>query len=242
MTSRLPRALLLDLDDTILNDSGNVDECWTNACSAFESELGGIAPAALREAIGRIGNWYWSDPERHRVGRLDLDAARRRIVVMSLADLGSTDDVVAAKIAEAYSRGRDAGIHLFPDAVDTVRWCRAQGCRLALLTNGNAALQRAKVTRFGLTGLFDAILIEGELGFGKPDPRVYERALRDLAVDAAETWMVGDNLVWDVAQPQKMGMVGVWIDLHGRGVPDSVEARPHHVIRALSELRRLFTA
>ncbi len=68
-------------------------------------------------------------------------------------------------------------------------------------------MQRSKINRFGLADLFDLILIEGEVGFGKPDPRVYERALESLGVAAGDTWMVGDNLEWDVAEPQRQGIL-----------------------------------
>ena len=53
--------------------------------------------------------------------------------------------------------------------------------RLALVTNGAASLQRQKIARFELEPLFDLILVEGELGFGKPDERIYRLALNELA-------------------------------------------------------------
>ena len=99
-----------------------------------------------------------------------------------------------------------------PDAIETVRWLRNRGLRLALLTNGAGAAQRAKIARFGLTDLFDAILVEGEVGAGKPDERVYRRALELVGTNPPETWMIGDNLEWDVAAPQRLGMRGIWID------------------------------
>ena len=55
-----------------------------------------------------------------------------------------------------------------PDAIDTVRWLRESGRRLALLTNGAAVAQRRKIARFELADLFDAILVEGELGSESP--------------------------------------------------------------------------
>jgi putative hydrolase of the HAD superfamily len=42
-----------------------------------------------------VREWYWSDPGRHRVGRLDLFAARREIVVISLRELGVEDPALA---------------------------------------------------------------------------------------------------------------------------------------------------
>ena len=235
----VPKALLLDLDDTILNDSGHVDRCWRVACASCAPQLGALSPETVREAIGRTSRWYWADAERHRAGRLDLDSARREVVGLALATLGIDDAGMADRIAQGYSRERDARMELLPDAVETVRWFRAAGARLALLTNGSGAAQRAKVERFGLRDLFDAILIEGEVGYGKPDPRVYELALQRLRSAPEEAWMVGDNLEWDVMQPQKMGLIGIWIDVRGTGVPERIDTRPHHVVRSLWEVRAI---
>ena len=126
-----------------------------------------------------------------------------------------------------------------PDAIETVRWLRESGRRLALLTNGAAAAQRRKIARFEIADLFDAILVEGELGFGKPDQRVYQRALNALGVKPAETWMVGDNLDFDVAAPQRLGLSGVWIDLRGQGLPGGSAVKPDYIVRSLVELRSL---
>lgn len=237
MTRALPRAVLLDLDDTILDDSGNVSHCWREACLAYREELGTTDPAALHERIERTRAWFWSDPERHREGRLDLDAARREIVRASLAEMGIEVPGLVEKIAEHYRAQRHLGLQPLEDAIETVRWLRESGCRLALLTNGAAAAQRSKVTRFQLTELFDLILIEGELGYGKPDPRVYRIALDELETTPHETWMVGDNLEWDVAAPQRLGIYAIWVDRGGTGLPAGVGVRPDRVIRSLSELR-----
>jgi putative hydrolase of the HAD superfamily len=233
----LPAAVLLDLDDTILDDSGNVSQCWREACLAHAADLGAADPAVLHETIERTRAWFWSDPERHRVGRLDLDAARREIVSASLAELHVETPGAVEKIAEHYRAQRHRGIQPLEDAIETVRWLRESGCRLALLTNGAADAQRSKVARFELAGLFDLILIEGELGYGKPDPRVYRIALDELEARPAETWMVGDHLEWDVAAPQRLGIYGIWVDRGGAGVPPGNGVRPDRVIRSLSELR-----
>jgi FMN phosphatase YigB (HAD superfamily) len=64
----LPRAILLDLDDTILDDSTNVDMCWREACAAGADELGHLDLQVVQEAIRKTSRWYWSDPDRHREG------------------------------------------------------------------------------------------------------------------------------------------------------------------------------
>jgi putative hydrolase of the HAD superfamily len=234
-----PLALLLDLDDTILDDSSLVHDSWRDACAGLADRLAPLDTAIVVEAIRNTSKWFWGDPDRHREGRLQLDAARREVVRLALLELGVNDAGLAACIGDAYSHRRDVGMTLLPDAVETVRWLRDSGRRLALLTNGGAAAQRRKITRFELADLFDVILVEGELGFGKPDERVYQRALSALGTEPEQAWMVGDNLEWDVAAPQKLGMSGVWIDTRGQGLPEQSAVRPDHVVRSLAELRSL---
>jgi putative hydrolase of the HAD superfamily len=234
---KLPRALLLDLDDTILDDSSGVVGCWRDACALYCSAMNGLDAEVVFRAIDRTREWYWSDPERHRVGRLELAWARAEVVRLALADLGVDDVDLARRIGDRYHALRDEAIAPFEDAVPTVEWLRSQGCRLALLTNGGSRGQRQKIDRFRLAPLFDAILIEGEVGFGKPDPRIYSRALAVLGVPAAEAWMVGDNLEWDVAGPQRQGIAGVWIDARESGVPAGHPVRPDRIITRLADLR-----
>src|SRR5687768_729673 len=154
--SSLPAALLLDLDDTILDDTGSVVACWTATCQAF-TERTGIQAPKLQAAIDLKRNWYWDDPERHRVGRADIRAASAHIVELALQSLGISDAGLAKAIAESYRDRRDAFMCLYPGAVDTLRGLRQRDVQLALLTNGSAPAQRGKVERFGLAGYFECI-------------------------------------------------------------------------------------
>lgn len=85
------------------------------------------------------------------------------------------------------------------------------------MTNGGSDQQRNKINRFGLNDLFDAILIEGEMGFGKPDREVYTTALDSLNIEPDAAWSIGDNLEWDVWGPQQLGIFGIWNMLIKRG-------------------------
>jgi putative hydrolase of the HAD superfamily len=108
--------------------------------------------------------------------------------------------------------------------------------RLALITNGDGVGQRAKIERFDLAHRFHHIQIEGEHGFGKPEPRAYMHALERLDVGARDSWMVGDNLEWEVTAPQRLGIHAIWFDAHGAGLPEGSVVRPDRIVRKLSEL------
>ena len=104
---------------------------------------------------------------------------------------------------------------------------------MALITNGAGEAQRAKIERWDLAAHFEFVAIEGELGVGKPDTRVYLHVLEQLGAGPCDAWMIGDNLEWDVAAPQRLGIAGIWVDVRGAGLPAGAPAKPAAVIRGL---------
>ena len=84
------------------------------------------------------------------------------------------------------------------------------------------------------------MVVEGEFGVGKPDPRVYLAAMAPLGVKPGETWMIGDNLEWDVAAPQRLGIHGIWNDCHHTGLPADSLVQPDRIVRSIAELVKDF--
>ena len=232
----LPAAIFFDLDDTILDDSANVYEAWRTAVESHQRELAGLGLEALLTTIETVREWYWSDTSRHKVGRMDLRAASTGIAAEAMYRHGASDPELARRIAHLYRDIRESGRALFPGALDTLEHVRSLGIKMALLTNGDAIGQRAKITQFDLARHFDYICVEGEFGCGKPDERVYRGALTALRADPATTWMVGDNLEWDVAAPMRLGLTGIWLDRHLTGLPNNAPVTPHRIVLAISEL------
>lgn len=233
----LPPALLIDLDDTILDDSAGADASWERVTRRNVPDGAPFSASDLKAAIQRTRDWYWDDAKRHRAGRLDLDRARQTIVTAALANLGMEGaDDLAQRIATDYTALRDAAMRPLPGALDALARLRKRGVRMGLITNGAAAAQRRKVERFALAQWFEVIVIEGEFGCGKPDERVYRHALATLQAAPESAWMVGDSLENDVLAPQRLGVTGVWVNPGGRRLPPDAPERPSRVIRALAEL------
>jgi putative hydrolase of the HAD superfamily len=227
------KALLLDLDDTLLDYSGGVDACWEAACAAA---AGGVAQAELIAALADTRRSFWRDPEHNRRERVNMLRAWTQIATQAVARCGG-DQRMGAAIAEAFAARRRSLMRLFPDALEFLSALRDRGIPLGLVTNGDAREQRFKIERHGLAPFFRAIVIEGELGAGKPDAAVYRTALSTLGVGPGPgVWMVGDHLEFDVAGPQRLGLRAAWLDRPGLGVPAESPVRPDRVLRELGEL------
>ena len=221
--------MLVDLDDTIIDYRSGVDPCWRLVCADAADRVPGLDADKLYREIIQRRDWYWSDPERHRIGRSDLSAASAGIVGWSLRRQGFDLPDLAYDLGVSYRRRRDERAELVPGAVEALRRFRRQGIGLALITNGMGAVQRGKLERFDLEGYFDHIFIEGETGFGKPEREVYLTAMAALGSGPADTWCVGDNLEWEVAAPQRLGIYSVWVDPTDGGPAGRLRryARPH---------------
>ena len=235
----LPKAILFDMDETLLTNTMPIESAWQEACETSAKRVNTFNSEELRLQINIIREWYWSDPERHRLGRLNLLKARTAVVRMSLEKLGYSDEEIAVSIATDYSSLIDRSLSYFANAEDTLRQLVTKGVKLALLTNGAGESQQEKIKRFGFSRYFPIRLIEGELGFGKPDQRVFETAMKKLETTPGQNWMVGDDLQRDIAGAQKMGIYSIWCDYGRNGLPESSKVKPDKIINNIAELLSL---
>jgi putative hydrolase of the HAD superfamily len=239
MAVKLPRAMLIDMDDTILSAYGRPEIAWNHIASEFAEELGPLQPREVAAEILTFARKFWSTAEP--VWRLKLDEARRLTVQGGFDALAAAGHALlpadlAIRIADRFTVYREEQMFVFPGAHDAIDELKARGVKLALVTNGAAETQRAKVERFAFTHRFDHIQIEGEHGFGKPEERAYLHAMEALGVTARDTWMVGDNLEWEIVAPQRLGIYAIWMDVHGDGLPPGSTVKPDRIIRSLGEL------
>jgi putative hydrolase of the HAD superfamily len=239
VTMALPRAMLIDMDDTILSAYGRPELAWNSVVAEFAGEIAPLLPQQVAAAIVNSGRQFWASAAAE--WRMKLPQARHEIVRAGFAHLAGTGKValsteLATRLADRFTDFREEQMFVFPGAHDAIDALKALGVKLALVTNGAAGIQRAKVERFALAHRFDHIQIEGEHGFGKPEERAYLHAMQALGVQARDTWMVGDNLEWEVEVPQRLGIYAIWMDAHGVGLPAGSTITPDRVINSLAEL------
>ena len=143
---KLPRAILFDLDDTILVAFGPAQSQWQRTIAAFADRIGPIEATAIAGAIQAASTELWADPARHKYWRHRIVDARRHIVATAFTALATAGHPVPPKavgdsLAEAYNALHDAELSMFPDAHETLDRLKELGVKLALITNGAAEPQ-----------------------------------------------------------------------------------------------------
>jgi putative hydrolase of the HAD superfamily len=232
------RALIFDLDETLLADALSTQAALVatieGARLGQDVDAREVAQAVRRhaerlwergpahdyaEAIGISaceGLWGTFAGDHPELQRLAAWAAEyhRGVWSAALGEHGIADDALADRLAARFREERLARQLLFPDVLPALDRLRAD-YRLAILTNGAPDIQRAKIDGSGLSPYFELIVVSGEIGAGKPDPRSYEHTLTQLSLPAADAVMIGDNLANDVRGAQQAGLRAIWIDRHG---------------------------
>ena len=86
----------------------------------------------------------------------------------------------------------------YPDAKGVLRALHGAGIRLGVVSDIHVDL-REHAAEFGLDSFIEAWALSFELGFQKPDRRIFESALNDLGCEPARSLMVGDQAPQDGA-------------------------------------------
>ena len=204
-----PTAIFFDMDDTLVDGVAAMTVAWDTVCGDIARRFSGDA-TEVRASIRREADAFWHDEAAVGHWRLDLEGARVLILERALQSHGF-DTAPARELSAWYSRLHRENLKAFDDTYATLDALRDAGFKLGLLTNGPAAMQRDKVSRFGFDRYFDVIVIEGEFGNGKPHARVFQHALETTGAQPENAWHIGDNLYADIGGARSAGVHAVWI-------------------------------
>lgn len=208
-----PRALSLDLDDTLW-------PIWP-AIERAEAAL----DAFLRERCPRTADKYPVAQMRLLRDRIasehpqhahDFTLQRRLSLAHALRDSGDDEMHVDAAF-DAFYAARNR-IEFYPDALEALERL-ARRWPIAALTNGNADL-----ARIGIAHRFAVFVSARNEGHAKPDAPIFHSTCRQLGFDAADVLHVGDDPWLDIAGAQGVGMRTCWINRRNERWPDELSA------------------
>lgn len=216
------RVVLFDLDDTLFAHREAVDDAVLATLAAMERD--GDAPAEAAEQA------RWRELEEHHyhrylAGELDYQGQRRARVRGFLEPYGTAlEDPAAEAWFEQWVLRYRAAFRLHADALPCLDALERliPGVRFGIITNGDLAFQTAKLEALGIEQRFAHVVTSGELGFAKPDPRIFAEAARRFAARLDACAYVGDRIRTDAVGATTAGMTGVWLD-RGAVEPDPAD-------------------
>ncbi|HEY8284948.1 MAG TPA: HAD family hydrolase [Chloroflexota bacterium] len=257
------RAVLFDLDDTLIAQDSADDQALAAACAllpASHAHAAAALAAAVRlharslweagpsaaycRAIGISsleGMWARFDTPQPQIAALASWAPTYRIAVwrQALETTGLVDAILPGQLLAAFQETRRRLNILFPETATVLAALRPPYV-LGLVTNGAPDLQRAKIGGSGLGAWFEVMVVSGELGIGKPDPRIFTAVLERLRLRPDQAVMVGNSLDHDIMGARAAGIGSIWINRVREAAPTGWA--PDATVSSLSELPALLAA
>ena len=231
------RVVFLDLDDTLCESR----PAWAAGVRAAFDLLASHRPDIDRQRAldgwGRVNERLLG---RLEAGKLTMAQVRDRRFRTLLKELDAEDDNLADVLNEALAYVRLTNIKLFDDALPTLEALR-RNYHVGIITNGagddHDDSQFSVLRHLGLLDLVDSVWISDEVGFRKPDPRLFEGALEEVGVDPSEGAHVGDSPEKDVAGANAAGLTSVLL-WRGAGnvTVEGPRQRPAIVVSSLAKL------
>ena len=204
------RTLLLDADGTLLDFDRSEAEAISQTLRHYQ------LPDSEEwiSSYHQINDALWKQLERGEITKTDLRWVRFSRL---LEHFGICGDYHA--MADTYVEELSARSYLLPGALEACREL-AKVCRLYIITNGIAVVQRRRLAAVPLGDLIEKSYISEELGFEKPDVRYFDAVAKDIPDFAPTTTLVvGDSLTSDMAGGVGAGLDTCWINPQNRPIP-----------------------
>lgn len=251
------KAIIFDLDDTLLWDHKSVSEAFKETCELVVEKYN-IDPLILEENVRKhaealyptyesyeftqnIGTGpfegFWGDYNDEGEGfkklREIVPHYRKTAWFKGLQDMDIEDEQLAEELAVIFPQKRKEHIYLYDETLSVLDGLKNK-YQLMMLTNGSGDVQNTKLSLSPeLVPYFEHIIISGEFGKGKPSTEIFNYALSLLEVEKSEVIMIGDNPMTDILGASKIGIDSIWINHHNREI---VEVTPTYEVSRLKEI------
>jgi len=240
MTEPPVRAILFDFGHTLV-DFQRTQDALHEAYQRIRERIEAVAYMEVPELLdliervaGGVESLVSTSYEERRMEELDITELFRE----TLAGIGFDlpPDVIAHIVALDHSAWSNS-LAVEPEVIEALRAIRSDDYRMGLVSNMSLSHESiwADVERLGLARFFDGAVFSSGFGYRKPDPRIFEEALRMIEADPGEAVFVGDRLADDIAGARAVGMRTI-LTRQFRHEEPGADDHPDAIIERLREL------
>jgi putative hydrolase of the HAD superfamily len=202
----LVRAVLFDLGNTLVAyyDGAEFPQVLRECLQQCAAVLGWSEAAARDDALFAQAMALHAESPDCAVRPLD-----RRLSELFGLD-GSVDASTLPLLCEAFLKPIFERARLDPEALSVLQSLRERNIKVGIVSNSpwgsSANVWRQELARHGLLERVDAAVFCGDVGWRKPNPAPFNRALELLQVAPHDAIFVGDDVRWDLVGAQNAGI------------------------------------
>lgn len=210
MTKKLYRDIFFDLDHTLWDFETNSLETLNEIFDKHSLNAAGIPTANdFIEVYHRHNYRLWAE---YRLGKILKESLRVQRFELCLKEFGITNQAVSEAIANDYVSISPTKTNLFPHALEVLEYLAAK-YRMHIITNGFEEVQFTKLRQSGLMDYFTEVITSEDAGATKPNPTIFEYALKRSGAKAESSIMIGDDDDADIKGARLAGLDQVLFDV-----------------------------
>lgn len=119
---------------------------------------------------------------------------------------------------------------LYSETQETLAALKQRGLILQIISNFDSRVT-GLLDGLGIASWFDSVVLSSQVGYAKPAPEIFHRALLLHHLKAQEAMHVGDSLINDALAASQAGLSAVWLNRNGSAAPQSFPQ-----VRSLKEI------
>jgi putative hydrolase of the HAD superfamily len=171
----------------------------------------------------------------YREEKIDKQSLRYRRLSETFDQLNyDYDDYLIHKLSQDYIQYLTTFNHLFDDALEILDYL-APNYNLHIITNGFKEVQHGKLNNAGIHHFFKTVTNSEMVGVKKPNPMIFDYALKQSKASKSESIMIGDNYEADILGALNIGLDAICFNYHNEHISDKIKQ-----IKTLKELKQYF--
>lgn len=207
--TKIYKHIFFDLDHTLWDFERTAEETKREMFNVLNLKERGIENyETFREKYVDINLALWALYREDKIEKNDLNFRR---FYDTLVVLGIDDRKLGEAMASGFIEGISSTTHMFPFAKETLEYLFLK-YPLHVITNGFEEVQYSKLKNSGMGRYFTNIITSEAAGSKKPDPEIFQFALRKTGALAKDSLMIGDDLEVDMAGARQSGMDQLYVN------------------------------
>ena len=224
--------IFFDLDRTLWDFDAAAEVAFERIYEQYNLKSLGIPSAhEFHEVYHPLNEQLWELYREDKITKADLNRTR---FLKPLEHYGIHDVELADHLSEDYVYWSPRIVRLVPGTMELLEYLKPK-YHLHLITNGFEEVQDTKLTLSGMKPYFETLTVSEEVGVKKPNPEIFQYALRKAHATAEESLMIGDEMDVDIDGARAAGIDTVLFNPRG----EKIEGERTFEVRNLLEIKQI---
>ena len=226
------RHVFFDLDRTLWDFDAAAEVAFERIYDKYHlKELGIPSAHEFHMVYHPLNEKLW---ELYRENKITKDDLNRTRFLKPLEHYGIHNVELADHLSEDYVYWSPRIVRLVPGTMELLEYLKPK-YHLHLITNGFQEVQHTKLSGSGMEPYFETLTVSEEVGVKKPNPEIFQYALKKACATPEESLMIGDEMAVDIDGARAAGIDQIFFNATGQ----SNQGECTYEVKSLLEIKNL---